>query len=233
MLKQHEMRHSETINKQTPVKSIAFTSITIALCLMLWEAPIDLDEFEILIACMLVLILSYLEFGKDFFGSLGFQKDRRTFKNLLVKAPLIGGAMFALYYFILIPGITSLTGQGIDFSGFDELKGNVKYAIIGFLYIWISAAFGEEVIWRGYLMRQFYRIFGTGRFSIFLNIVGFAFLFGLFHAYQGITGQIITAIIGMLLAIIYQIRKFDLWFNIAVHGYFDTIALIVIYKGWL
>jgi len=53
------------------------------------------------------------------------------------------------------------------------------------------------------------------------------------HGYQGITGQIITGIIGLLLAIIFHLRKYDLWFNIAVHGFFYTIALIVIYNGWM
>lgn len=37
----------------------------------------------------------------------------------------------------------------------------------------------------------------------------------------------------MFLAIVFYIRKYDLWFNIAIHGFFDTIALVLLYKGWI
>ena len=48
-----------------------------------------------------------------------------------------------------------------------------------------------------------------------------------------ISGQILTSIIGMLLAVIFHLRKNDLWFNIALHGFIDTVGLVYMYYGWL
>ena len=59
-----------------------------------------------------------------------------------------------------------------------------------------------------------------------INILLFGFVFGCIHAYQGITGQVVAGVTGMLLAIIFHLRKNDLWFNIAVHGFIDTVALV-------
>lgn len=186
-----------------------------------------------LLAACIVLIASAIEFKKDLFKSLGFQRKGLNIKNLLIVAPLVSGGLFLLYYFILIPTVGYLTGQEIDFSNFDALRGDLL-ATLGVLpFIWLSAAFGEEIVWRGYFMRQFAKFFGNSRLSLVLNILILGAIFGFSHGYQGITGQIITGIIGMLLAVIFHIRKYDLWFNIAIHGFFDTIAIVLLYIEWI
>ncbi|MDY8135515.1 type II CAAX endopeptidase family protein [Aquimarina sp. 2201CG5-10] len=217
----------------TALRTKLIPVLTIILCFLLWKLPLGLDYFEIILTTIVILISSFLEYKNALFTSLGFQKNKRTFKNLLIFAPLLAFGLFLIYYFILIPVVSNLTGESINFSGFDDLKGNLLYSIIALIFIWISAAFGEEIIWRGYFMRQFSKFFGDSRLSLLINIIIFAILFGFMHGYQGITGQIITGILGLLLAITFHLRKNDLWFNIFVHGFFDTIALIVIYNGWM
>jgi len=80
-------------------------------------------------------------------------------------------------------------------------------------------------------MRQFVKFFGESKVSIVLNIVLITGFFGFMHSQQGITGQLVTWIVGALLALIFYLRKYDLWFIIAVHGFFNTIALTCIYFG--
>ncbi|WP_415375506.1 type II CAAX prenyl endopeptidase Rce1 family protein [Patiriisocius sp. Uisw_017] len=82
-------------------------------------------------------------------------------------------------------------------------------------------------------MRQFAKFFGNSKLSVILSTIIFAILFGFMHSYLGIIGQIITSIIGLLRAIIFHLKKYDLWSNIAVHGLFDTIPLLAIYHGWV
>lgn len=191
-----------------------------------------LGYFQILIGTLIVLIASLIEFKNQIFKSLGFHKKGAKFKNLFIKASLVSGSLFTLYYFILIPGVTYFTQQPLDLSAFNSFNGNLS-AILGLLvFIWISAALGEEILFRGYLMQQFIKFFGTSKVSLIINILLLGVVFGLLHSYQGITGQIVTGIIGILLAVIFYIRKYDLWFNVAVHGFFDTIALVFIYYGW-
>lgn len=211
-----------------------FTPITaVIISLLLFKLPLGLGYFATILAACVVMVASAIEFRKEMFKFLGFQRKGLKIKNLLIVAPVVSGGLFLLYYFILIPTVGSVTGQEIDFSDLQSLRGNLFATLSVLPFIWLSAAFGEEIVWRGYFMRQFAKFFGNSRLSLVLNILILGAFFGFFHAYQGITGQIITGIIGMFLAIVFYIRKYDLWFNIAIHGFFDTIALVLLYKGWI
>lgn len=205
--------------------------ITIAIICFLWFGPIRISYIENIIISILIIIANYIEYNGKPLSALGFQREKFTFKNIFVLAPLVALGLFALYVFALVPGITKLTGAPIDYSSFDQLKGNLPACLIALLLVWVSAGFGEEIIFRGYFMRQFVKFFGESKISIVLNIVLFACFFGFMHSYQGITGQLVTGFVGALLALIFYMRKYDLWFIVAVHGFFDTIALIFIYFG--
>ncbi|WP_299535685.1 CPBP family intramembrane glutamic endopeptidase [Ulvibacterium sp.] len=218
---------------RTDLFKILLPAITIGLCFAIWLLPLGLDYFGTILAALIIIIASFVQFKKNGLKSLGFRRNGLKKRNILVLAPLAAAGLYLLYYFILIPSISRLTGSTINFSTFNDLQGNLPYALVALVFIWISAAFGEEIIWRGYFMRQFSRIFGEGKISVILNILIFAVLFGMMHSYQGVTGQLITGIIGLFLAVIFQFRKYDLWFNIAVHGFFDTLGLLTIYNGWM
>jgi len=202
--------------------------IAILLCGLLYLS----GHFQMIIAAIILIIASAIEYRKDLFKSLGFQRKRLKAKDLLIIAPLFGAGYFLLYYYVLIPIVTSITGHPMDFSKFEPFIGNLP-AIAGlFVIIWASAAFAEEIVFKGYLMRQFTKFVGSSKISLVMNILIFGFIFGWLHAYQGISGQILSGFAGMLYALIFHIRKDDLWFNIAIHGFFDTTALVFIYNGW-
>ncbi len=216
--------------KSNILRSKVIPIIALILCFIIFE--LSLGPLSVIITAILVLFASFFEYKKEMFKSLGFQKNNLKAKPLFVYAPLIALVLFLVYYFVLVPVVTNITDKPIDFSSLKDLKGNITYAILALIFIWVSAAFGEEIIWRGYFMQQFSKFFGKGKLSIVLNILVFAILFGYMHSYQGITGQIVTGSIGAILSIIFYLRKSDLWFNVAIHGFFDTIALIVVYNGW-
>jgi len=205
--------------------------ITIAIICFLWFGPIRISYIENIIISILIIIANYIEYKGKPFSALGFQREKFAFKNIFVLAPLVALGLFVFYVFALVPGITKLTGIPIDYSSFDQLKGNLPACLIALLIVWISAGFGEEIIFRGYFMRQFVKFFGESKVSIVLNIILLACFFGFLHSYQGITGQLVTGIVGALLALIFYLRKYDLWFVVAVHGFFDTTALICVYFG--
>ncbi|AUC84305.1 CPBP family intramembrane metalloprotease [Polaribacter sp. ALD11] len=205
--------------------------ITFAIICFLWFGPIRISYIENIIISIVIIIANYIEYKGKPFSALGFQREKFTFKNIFVLAPLVALGLFVFYVFALVPGITKLTGVAIDYSNFEQLRGNLSACLTALLVVWATAGFGEEIIFRGYFMRQFVKFFGESKVSIVLNIVLFACFFGFMHSYQGITGQLVTGFVGALLALIFYLRKYDLWFIIAVHGFFDTIALICIYFG--
>ncbi|MFI8604046.1 lysostaphin resistance A-like protein [Cellulophaga baltica] len=204
---------------------------TLAIICFIWFGPIQIGMIENIVISILIIIANYIEYKGKLFSALGFQREKFTLKNIFVLAPLVALGLFAFYVFAVVPGVTKLTGVPIDYSSFKQLEGNLPSCLIALLVVWATAGFGEEIIFRGYFMRQFVKFFGESKVSLTLNIVLFACFFGFMHSYQGITGQLVAGFVGSLLALIFYLRKYDLWFIIAVHGFFDTFALICIYFG--
>ncbi len=214
-------------------KTIVLPITTIFFIFILWKSPLNIDYFETIIATLIVLLVSLIEYKKNFIKSLGFNAKNFTAKKTLIKAPIIAFVLFLVYYYILIPSVTFFTKAPIDFSDFDTIKNDYTLLFISIIFIWISAAFGEEIVWRGYFMKQFSKLFGKTNIALLINILLFGVLFGYLHSYQGITGQIITGILGIVLSIIFHFNKNDLWTNVAIHGFFDSFALIALYLDFL
>ena len=205
--------------------------ITLAIICFMYFGPIKRTPFENIIISIIIIIANYIEYKGKPFSALGFQRAKFNAKNLLILAPLVAIALFIFYVIAIVPGIEMLTGVAIDYSSMSQLEGNLQDTIVWILLVWATAGFGEEIIFRGFFMRQFVKFFGESKISIVLNIVLVTGFFGFMHSQQGITGQLVTWIIGALIALIFYLRKYDLWFVIAVHGFFNTIALICIYFG--
>ncbi|MCA9098036.1 MAG: CPBP family intramembrane metalloprotease, partial [Planctomycetaceae bacterium] len=56
-------------------------------------------------------------------------------------------------------------------------------------------------------------------------------LVGIGHAYQGLTGMILTAVIGFGFGLVYLANKRNLWSSILTHGFYDTIAFLLLFAG--
>ncbi|WP_124979713.1 CPBP family intramembrane glutamic endopeptidase [Nonlabens xiamenensis] len=215
--------------KTLSLKSVLIPIIALTICVLIFQ----LGYFQMIPVALLLLLASFLEHKKNGFRFLGFQRKNLMVKNLLLWAPLCGVLMFMAYAYLILPLVTQFTGQTIDLSAFDVYEGDVVSCLVLLVYIWSSAAFAEEIVFRGYLMQQFIKFFGSSTLSVILNILLLGLLFGFVHSYQGITGQIVAGITGMILAIIFHLRKSDLWFNIVVHGSIDTVAVLYFYYGWI
>lgn len=100
---------------------------------------------------------------------------------------------------------------------------------------WFAAGFGEEVLYRGFLMDRLERVAGLrGRPWAVLIIQ--ALLFGLPHAYQGMGGMLVTATVGLLLGWIRNRCGGNLWAAIIAHAAVDTVSMILAYAdklGWI
>lgn len=216
---------------KTTLRQTLIPLITFAIICFMYFGPITKTPFENIIISIIIIIANYIEYKGKPFSALGFQYTRFNAKNLLVLAPLVAIGLFAFYVIAIVPGVEMLTGVPIDYSSMSQLKGNLQLTIIWLLLVWATAGFGEEIIFRGFFMRQFIKFFGESKISIALNIVLITGFFGFMHSQQGITGQLVTWITGALIALIFYLRKYDLWLVIAVHGFFNTIALICIYFG--
>jgi CAAX protease family protein len=136
-----------------------------------------------------------------------------------------------LELFVTQPLLVKLTGKMPDFSDLGELRGNWKLLLLFLALTWTLAAFGEEMVYRGYLMNRVAGLLRNPRvaWAISLNVVSFAF--GLGHIDQGITGQVENMIDGLLLGAIFLATGCNLWAAIIAHGVTDTVDILLMYLG--
>lgn len=217
--------------KKFTFRQIIFPVVTLAIILFMYFGPVTRTIFENIILSLVIIVANYFEYKGKPFAAIGMYCEKFTAKNLLVLAPLTAFGLFVFYVAALVPAIEKLTGIPIDMSQLAHLEGDLSTSLIWLGVVWATAAFGEEIIFRGFLMRQFVKFFGDSKISIIINILIICGFFGYMHKQQGITGQLVAASTGALLSIIFYKRNYDLWFMIMVHGFFNTLGILSFYFG--
>lgn len=94
-----------------------------------------------------------------------------------------------------------------------------------FVMLSVCAGLFEEIIFRGYLQRQFGAL---GRNAI-VGIVASGILFGLAHGYQGTRMMIVIGFYGVFFGILAHLRK-SLRAGMMAHAFQDSIAGIGLFK---
>jgi uncharacterized protein len=133
--------------------------------------------------------------------------------------------------FVTQPWLTHLTGKPPDLTGFRILTGNIKYTALTIVLAWTMAAFGEELVWRGYVMNRVADLGNKTRLAWFCSLILIHVAFGLAHSYQGLTGIIQEGFTGMLLGLIYLRTGKNLSVPIVAHGVSDTLDVLLIFLG--
>lgn len=148
---------------------------------------------------------------------------------------IIIGILYAIGIFVLVdvimqPIFEHLFGE-IDLQAFNGLKGNFINYIIFILFMWIVAGFGEEFLFRGYIVKRLAIIFGDTNNSWFIAVTITAVIFGLAHIYQGTSGVITTGIIGFIMGMIFFRHRKNLSIAMFTHGFYDMIGITLLYFG--
>jgi len=155
----------------------------------------------------------------------------RSWKRSIALGLALGVALEALELFVTQPLLIRVLHKKPDLDLFRALNGNIKLTLLAIAGAWTLAAFGEEMVYRGYLMNRVADLFdrtpAAWIASLFIVHVGF----GLAHAYQGIIGIIDEALMGFILGIAYLRCGRSLAVPIIAHGLCDTIDVILIYLG--
>jgi membrane protease YdiL (CAAX protease family) len=151
---------------------------------------------------------------------------------MTVALGIAGGVFLEIQeLFLTQPLLARLTGKQPDLSGFRVLTENVKYTLVAIALSWTLAAFGEELVWRGYLMNRVADLGNQSRMAWFVSLVVVHAAFGLAHSYQGLTGIIEEGFAGVLLGVMYLWTGKNLSVPIIAHGLSDTLDVLLIFLG--
>ena len=161
-------------------------------------------------------------------SSLGLKRPASRTRTLGIA---LGSAVFLQLFstFVTDPLMIRLTGHSSDLTMFEPLVGNVKWLLLGLGAVWTLAAFGEEMVYRGYVLNRAADL-GSGNPAAWaVGLVSVSLLFGLGHLYQGGTGVVDTTVTGLALGGLYLASGRNLWLPILTHGLTDTIALVLVF----
>jgi len=117
-------------------------------------------------------------------------------------------------------------------SGSDEIAGHALVALQWFLLIWTFAAFGEEIGYRGYLLKRAAEAGGASKAAEWAAVLIVSVLFGYGHYYKGPSGIVDSGMAGLLLGAAYVLSGRNLWVCILAHGFIDTFGVAVAFLGW-
>ena len=120
-----------------------------------------------------------------------------------------------------------------DYSSYQEAM--TPWRLLGWIVIsWTTAGFGEEIIWRGFFMKQIARLFDEQKRSSWaIGLVLTSVVFGLAHFHQGPGGMLGTGFVGLVYGIFYLASGRNLWVSIIAHGLTGTTSFILLYLSQL
>jgi membrane protease YdiL (CAAX protease family) len=96
---------------------------------------------------------------------------------------------------------------------------------------WTFAAFGEEIVYRRYLLGRAADLGNRSAFAYWGALFCVSVLFGIGHYYQGPAGFFQAACAGFLIGAAYLLSGRNLWVAVLAHGLFDTVAFAAVYLG--
>lgn len=155
----------------------------------------------------------------------------RRWPRLAAIGVVAGVAMWLFEFFVELRLLHGILGYWPDLSYFDDLVGSIELLAIYLALNWVLAAFGEEMVWRGYALPRAAQFCGSGMSGWILALVIVNVAFGLAHLYQGPSGVIQATVGGVLLGILYIATGRNLVAPIVAHGISNSIDFTVMYAG--
>lgn len=142
---------------------------------------------------------------------------------------LAGVTMELFATFVSVPLLSELAGKPPDLAGFRPLVGNLEMVVLLIAVNWVLAAFGEEMVYRGYLMNRLAGVLPPAAWTWGVSLVVVSAAFGCAHADQGLTGMVQEGFAGFLLGLLYLASGRNLTVPIVAHGVSNSLAFILIY----
>jgi membrane protease YdiL (CAAX protease family) len=221
-----------TVNKESlPMKYLTSNKTlwkTVIVCEIIAAAlVIILDLFVPTIVILGMIIVSLLIHCEGT-STLGFRKAENGPR--MIGFVFLCVVLWQLIQFSLVmPVLNHLTGTTQNLSSFAELKGNLGLLFLYLVVSWTLAAFGEEIVYRGYLQKRFTDLFGMGMVGVGLSIGISSLLFGIAHTEQGVIGVTLTFLDALFFSWLKMRYKNNLWAAVLAHGFSNSVGLLVFY----
>ncbi|WP_237708856.1 CPBP family intramembrane glutamic endopeptidase [Gillisia marina] len=119
--------------------------------------------------------------------------------------------------------------ESSDMGSYNYLKDNLGMLLLTLFGTYIVASFGEEVIYRAFLINRISELGLSSKTGKIIAVVISAVVFGLAHYTWGLMGIVQTGFMGLALGFCYLKLKKRIWVLILAHAYMDTILMLQLY----
>jgi len=214
----------KTIYMKPILKNKWISFIVLAVAFLLIYNPLTKFPYTFCLIILYILIATYFQDGS--LKELNFKPlNFRSAKIILISYLTLELGVD----FIVQPIVNWLCNETADYSSFAHIQGDASRYLKWLGSIWISAALGEELLFRAFAFAQLKNMFGKKKGWIVLLS---SLMFCLPHLYQGIAGLIMTFIFGIFFSFLY-LKYHNIWINIIVHGLIDSAFLTLSYFGYI
>lgn len=204
------------------VEIIAFAAIVVADAYEL--VPITQTIF------LVPLIWILLRARSERWSTLGFYRPD-SFGRSVALGVFAGLSMELFAVYVSTPAISDFFGAEPDYSELSDIQGNLQLLFVFLGLSWVIAAFGEEICFRGFLMKRLAQVFGESHAAWVISLLLSSMLFGWGHTEQGVSGWVQEGFSGFLLGLLFLATKRNLAVPIIAHGVSNTLAFVLIYLG--
>jgi membrane protease YdiL (CAAX protease family) len=168
---------------------------------------------------------NWSHFGLTFSRPTG----RRVIQVILQSLVVLVAAVVAFVIGAIV--MVNIVGrpEGADMSSYAFLQGNLPMLCLMLASTYVTASFGEEFIYRGFLINRIAELGSGSKAAWRLAVVISSIVFGLIHFHWGPAGMVQTGFMGLALGVSYLVVKRNLWVTILAHGYMDTILVVQLY----
>lgn len=163
-------------------------------------------------------------------GSLGLEAPESVASVAIAFIAL--AVVLLLFMRFGIPVIYGALGGIPDLARFADLQDNMPLFLGGLLAIWVSAAFAEELLFRGFVQNRLEDLLG-GRGGWIPVVLLQGGLFGMLHFHEQASGMVVYGSIGALFGAFYYFGGRNLWHLILFHGLRDSMALMQVFMNGL
>ncbi len=148
---------------------------------------------------------------------------------LLALGAFLGALLVQIAVQLLSQLLPGLALAPPDLSRFNPLAGNLPLYLLMLVLSWTTIAFGEEMIYRAFLIDRLAALFQRARWPSVLAVLGSGLIFGLAHFAEGPAGIASNGAFGLLFGWIYLRTGRNLWVTIIAHGLLNTLRFTLLY----
>jgi len=173
-----------------------------------------------------VLVLIWAERSRTPWHDIGYVRPRSWFGGLV-----LGVAFGIAFKFLTKAIVMPLLGADAVNQAYHYLAGNRAAVMAIVPMIVITAGFGEETFFRGYLFERFGKLLGHSPdakvVTVLLTTIAFA---SLHYLDQGLAGAQQATITGLVFGTIFALTG-RIWTLMCAHAAFDLTSVAIIYCG--